>query len=209
MDRLKPLIEALIFASDQPLSTARIATLIDDVPRADITAALRELVAEYNSQSRGIYIEEVAGGWQIRTKPEYAPWIRRLFKLGPQKISRAALEVLSIVAYKQPITRAEIENIRGVDCAGVIKTLLEKNLIRIAGRKDAPGRPAMYGTTKEFLEVFGLKELSALPTLKEIEELEKTIKEELDAEGTTPEDNSTGGHNLPQEGRGTDTSGQG
>ena len=202
---LKPLIEALIFVSEQPLSLNRIAALIEDTPREEIRKALKELVEDYQKEDRGLYLEEVAGGWQIRTRAEYAPWIKRLFKLGPQKISKPALEVLSIVAYRQPITRAEIESIRGVDCAGVIKTLLEKNLIKIAGRKDAPGRPAMYGTTREFLEVFGLKDLSSLPTLKEMEELEKTIKDELDAEGTTPEDNSTGRDNIPQEGGGTDT----
>ncbi len=202
---LKPLIEALIFASEHPLSLARLAALIEDRPKEEIRKALKELVEEYNGQERGLYLEEVAGGWQTRTRAEYAPWIKRLFKLGPQRISKPALEVLSIVAYRQPITRAEIESIRGVDCAGVIKTLLEKNLIKIAGRRDAPGRPAMYGTTREFLEVFGLRDLTALPTLKEIEELEKTIKDELDAEGTTPEDNSTGRDNIPQKGGNPDT----
>ncbi len=202
---LKPLVEALIFVSEHPLSPARIAALIEDTPKEEIRKALKELMEEYNQQDRGLCLEEVAGGWQIRTRAEYAPWIRRLFKLGPQKISKPALEVLSIVAYRQPITRAEIEGIRGVDCAGVIKTLLEKNLVKIAGRKDAPGRPAMYGTTREFLEVFGLRDLTALPTLEEIEELEKTIKDELDAEGTTPEDNSTGRDNIPQKGGNPDT----
>ncbi|VAV85454.1 Segregation and condensation protein B [hydrothermal vent metagenome] len=177
MDRnaLKPVIEAVIFSADSPMSFERIAGVMESEDREELRAALKELVEDYQDSGRGIYIEEVAGGFQLRTRPEHAPWIRRLFKIGVQRVSRAALETLSIVAYRQPLTRAELEEIRGVDSAGVLRTLLEKRLVKIVGRQDAPGRPVVYGTTKEFLETFSLKDLSSLPTLKEIESLEEEI----------------------------------
>ncbi len=177
MDRsaLKPVIEAVIFSADSPMSFERIAGVMESEDRDELRAALKELVEDYQDSGRGIYIEEVAGGFQLRTRPEHAPWIRRLFKIGVQRVSRAALETLSIVAYRQPLTRAELEEIRGVDSAGVLRTLLEKRLVKIVGRQDAPGRPVVYGTTKEFLETFSLKDLSSLPTLKEIESLEEEI----------------------------------
>ncbi len=172
---LKPVIEALIFSADSPMSFDRIAGVVESEDRGELQAALKELIDEYGDSGRGIYIEEVAGGYQLRTRAEHAPWIRRLFKIGVQRVSRAALETLSIVAYRQPLTRAELEEIRGVDSAGVLRTLLEKRLVKIVGRQDAPGRPVVYGTTKEFLETFSLKDLSSLPTLKEIESLEEEI----------------------------------
>jgi len=177
MDRnaLKPVIEAVIFSADSPMSFERIAGVMESEDRDELRAALKELVEDYQDTGRGIYIEEVAGGFQLRTRAEHAPWIRRLFKIGVQRVSRAALETLSIVAYRQPLTRAELEEIRGVDSAGVLRTLLEKRLVKIVGRQDAPGRPVVYGTTKEFLETFSLKDLSSLPTLKEIESLEEEI----------------------------------
>lgn len=177
MDRnaLKPVIEAVIFSADSPMSFERIAGVMESEDRDEVRAALKELIEDYQDSHRGIYIEEVAGGYQIRTRPEHAPWIRRLFKIGVQRVSRAALESLSIVAYRQPLTRAELEEIRGVDSAGVLRTLLEKRLVKIVGRQDAPGRPVVYGTTKEFLETFSLKDLSSLPTLKEIDALEEEI----------------------------------
>jgi segregation and condensation protein B len=161
----------------------------------------------------------VAGGFQLRTRPEYAPWIKRLFKIGMQRISRAAMETLAMVAYNQPMTRSEIEEIRGVDSSGVLRTLLERRLVRIAGRKDAPGRPVVYGTTKEFLEAFDLKDLSSLPTLKDIEILEEEdVPDEDSTEKTAPceapsreapEGSGQSRDSIEAEGRGNDTPGQG
>ena len=170
-DELKALLEALIFAADHPVSMDKLAGVVEGTERDAIREALKELAEEY-SAGRGLVLEEVAGGWRLRTRPEHATWIRRLFKIGMQKVSRAAMESLAILAYKQPVTRAELEDVRGVDSAGVLRTLLDRRLIKIVGRKDAPGRPVVYGTTKEFLETFDLKDLSSLPTLKEIEMLE-------------------------------------
>ena len=206
--RLKSIVEALIFASDHPLSLDRLCNIIEGSERADIKGVIEELVEEYRSPERGLYLEEVAGGYQLRTRPEHAPWIRRLFKLGMQRISRASLEALAIVAYRQPITRAELEEIRGVDSGGVLRTLLEKRLIKIIGRKDVPGRPVVYGTTKEFLEVFDLKDLSGLPSLKEIQGIEG---EGIEGDGPceASEGDSTGRSYLQEEGRGDDTGGEG
>ncbi|MDH4227649.1 MAG: SMC-Scp complex subunit ScpB [Deltaproteobacteria bacterium] len=172
-DALKPVIEALIFAADHPLTLDKIAGVMEGVEKDAVKAALKELVTDYEADAKGIYIEEVAGGFQLRTKVANAPWIKRLFKIGTPKMSRAGIETLAMVAYKQPITRAELEAIRGVDSAGVLKTLLERRLVKIVGRQEVPGRPVMYGTTKEFLETFNLRDLAGLPTLKDIETLEK------------------------------------
>jgi len=181
---LKPILEALIFAADSALGVDRIASILDGEERAVIKEALDELVAEYAVLGRGFTIEEVAGGYQYRTNPEYAPWLRRLFKIGLQRISKAAMEALAIVAYKQPVTRAEVEAIRGVDSGGVLATLMEKRFIRIVGRKEVPGRPVVYGSTKEFLETFDLKDLSCLPSLKDIQKME----EENGAQDAHPEE---------------------
>lgn len=209
MDRaaLKPLIEALIFASDEPLTLERLLGVLEGETREDVRGALKELVLEYGAVKRGIYMDEVAGGFQLRTLPEYAPWIKRLFKIGMQRMSKASLETLAIIAYKQPVTRAELESIRGVDSAGVLATLLERRLIRIAGRKDEPGRPIVYGTTREFLETFSLKDLTQLPTLKEMEVLEEVGQGEY--AGEAAEDNSEGRARIEKEGRGDDSGGEG
>ena len=175
-EAIKPIIEALIFAADQALSVERMAGVLESVEKPLIREALTELVDEYLERGSGIYIEKVAGGYQLRTQPTHAPWIKRLFKSQTQKLSKAAMEALSITAYKQPTTRGELEAIRGVDSGGVLKKLLDRRLIKIVGRKDTPGRPAVYGTTKEFLEAFELKDLSNLPTIKE------TLMSELDDE---------------------------
>ena len=215
MDRnaLKPVIEALIFAADHPVSLERILGVLEGESRDDIKGALKELIEDYRGARRGVYIEEVSGGYQMRTQSEYSSWIKRLFKIGMQKISKASLETLAMIAYKQPITRAELEGIRGVDSSGVLATLLERRLAKIVGRKDEPGRPIVYGTTKEFLEVFSLKDLSHLPTLKDIESLEeKEIEERYltgENEGANPEDNSRGRDNIKKEGGGDDPGGEG
>jgi segregation and condensation protein B len=171
-ESLKPILESLIFASESALTLNNIVSILDGAERSDVRAALNELMEEYKARSGGIFIEEVAGGYRLRTNPENAPWIKRLFKTGPKRMSRASMETLSIIAYRQPVTRGELEAIRGVDSGGVLSTLLERRLIKITGRKETPGRPVVYGTTKTFLETFDLRDLSCLPTLKEIQALE-------------------------------------
>jgi segregation and condensation protein B len=136
--------------------------------RPELRAALRDLAARAESERRGMRIVEVAGAYQLRTAPEHAEWVRRLFQQKPWRLTRATLETLAIVAYKQPITRAEIEAIRGVDADSVLASLLSRKLVKIVGRKEVIGRPLLYGTTRQFLEVFGLKDLSNLPALGEV-----------------------------------------
>ena len=168
---LKSIVESLIFVHDHPLSLDRLALILEEYERADIRLALEELVADYAASEGGIVLVQVAGGYQLRSRPEHADYIRRLTKTKGVKFSQSALETLAIVAYRQPITRAEIEYLRGVDSGGVLKSLLEQKLLRILGKKDVPGKPLIYGTSREFLELFSLKDLNALPTLKEIQEL--------------------------------------
>lgn len=178
---LKLIIEAFLFASDKPISAREIIEwLPDNTNLADITQALTALRAEYDEMERSFELREVAQGYQFRTRPQYAPHILQMLKTTPSRLSRAALETLAIIAYKQPILRQEIERLRGVDVGGILKTLLEKDLIRIMGRKTLPGRPLIYGTTKKFLEIFDLKNLESLPRLKEIKDLG------LDEEQSTP-----------------------
>jgi segregation and condensation protein B len=168
---LKSIVESLLFVYDQPLSVDRLALHLEEFERSDIRQALDQLVQEYAESERGVILAQVAGGYQLRTRPENADYIRRLTKSRGVKFSQSALETLSIVAYRQPITRAEIEYLRGVDSGGVVKSLLEKKLLRMLGKKDVPGKPIIYGTSREFLELFGLKDLAALPTLKDIQDL--------------------------------------
>ncbi len=174
IETLKPLIEALVYASDSPLTLERLSGVLEHESKADIKAALNSLIVDYRKRSGGIFIEEVAGGYSLRTNQEAAPWIRRLHKIGLQKISKASMESLAIIAYKQPVTRGELEAVRGVDSGGVLSTLMEKRFIKIVGRKEIPGRPVVYGTTKEFLETFDLGDLSCLPPLKDIQKTEET-----------------------------------
>ena len=168
---LKSIIESLIFVHDHPLSLDRLATILEEHERPEIREALEELVEDYAAAERGIVLVQVAGGYQFRSRPENADYIRRLTKTKGVKFSQSSLETLAIVAYRQPITRAEIEYLRGVDSGGVLKSLLEKKLLKILGKKDVPGKPLIYGTSREFLELFSLKDINALPTLKEIQEL--------------------------------------
>lgn len=170
---LPSIIESLIFSAESALSTDRICELLDEFDRNEIKSALSEMVTCYHDRAGGFDLVEVAGGWQFRTRPAYHGYITRHIKTRASKLSQSALETLAITAYRQPITRAEIEHLRGVDCGGVLKSLLEKRLVRILGKKDIPGRPLIYGTSKEFLEIFGLKDLKSLPTLKEIRALEE------------------------------------
>jgi len=174
MDDLKAIIESLLFVAETPLKIDKIKSVLENVDRNAIREALTSLAEEYESGKRGFFLTEVAGGFQLRTRPEYGYWIRRLKETRPTRLGRAAMETLSIIAYKQPVLRSDVEYLRGVDCGGTLRTLLERKLIRIMGRKDLPGRPIIYGTTREFLELFNLKDLSELPTLKDLKDLGET-----------------------------------
>jgi len=169
---LKAIIESLLFTADAPMSLDRLCDMLEDHGRDEIRSALRELAEMYASREGGIHITEVAGGWQFRTRADLQQYVQRHVKSRPVRFSQSALETLAIIAYRQPVTRSEIEYLRGVDSGGVLKSLLEKKLVRILGKKDIPGRPIIYGTSRDFLEVFGLKDLKGLPTLKEITALD-------------------------------------
>ena len=170
-EKLQSILEALVFAADHPLSPREISDWLPDYSIRDIRAALTELEKEYGDMGRSFFLKEVANGYQFRTKREFASYVLKMYKTSPSRLSRAALETLAIIAYKQPILRQEIEKLRGVDVGGIVRTLLEKGLIRIVGRKNLPGKPIIYGTTKKFLEVFDLTDLNSLPKLKEIKTL--------------------------------------
>lgn len=168
---LKRIIEGLIFVSETPLNLAQICAVLETEEKAVVAAALAALVEEYQGLDRAFGLVEVAGGWGFRTNAELAFWIRKLKRDQVTRLSRAALETLAVIAYKQPVMKAEIERMRGVEVSGVLRMLMEKDLVRVAGRKDLPGRPLIYGTTRRFLEVFDLKDLKDLPTLEEMEAL--------------------------------------
>jgi segregation and condensation protein B len=172
MEDLKLIIEALLFASPEPLSVARIKSILQGVETEEINQALESLDNEYAQESRSFQMVEIGGGYQLATKPDYSVFVAKLAdSRSKQRLSKAAMETLAIVAYKQPVVRSMIEGIRGVNADGVLRTLLERDLIRIVGRGDGPGRPLLFGTTREFLLQFGLNKLSDLPGLKEIEDL--------------------------------------
>jgi segregation and condensation protein B len=166
---IKPILESLFFVSDSPI---RVETLVEILPESNkeaILAGIRQIQGDCEDPSKGIELTEIAGGYQFRTKSSWAGWVSRLKKVKAIKLSQAALETLAIVAYRQPVIRPAVEEIRGVDSGSVLHTLLEKGLIKVMGRKDLPGRPIVYGTTKAFLELFGLNSLSDLPSIKEIQ----------------------------------------
>ncbi len=166
------IVEALIFSSETPLTPQRIREILTNLSVRDIRRFVSNLNQQYRKQGRSFEIREIAGGFQMFTLPEYAPYVEKLYENKQRnRLSAKALETLAIIAYKQPITRSEIEEIRGVNVDGVVRTLLSRNLITIAGRAEAPGSPFLYKTTKKFLEYFGLNSLSDLPRLKEIDEL--------------------------------------
>jgi segregation and condensation protein B len=166
--QLKAIIEALVFASPEPLTPKVLFKLLSDEPREDVLAAVRELQADYQGRG-GLHLAEVAGGYQITTRPEFHEWVRRMFhERTTQKLTVQSLETLAVIAYKQPVTTAEIGEIRGVNTSGVLSTLLERHLIKIVGRKNVIGRPFLYGTTKEFLIRFGLKDLNDLPKVEDM-----------------------------------------
>ncbi len=182
---LKSAIEALLFVSGTPLSTDKLKNVLEEATTEQIEAQLQALRQEYDDRGAGVMLAEVAGGHQFATRPENAAWIRKFKSVKVStKLSKPALETLAIVAYKQPLTRSEVEAIRGVNIGGIIRNLMERRLVKIVGKKDVPGKPTLYGTTLEFLQYFGLKDLSSMPTLKEFQELEavEEVMEEVPAE---------------------------
>ncbi|MCW5832873.1 MAG: SMC-Scp complex subunit ScpB [Labilithrix sp.] len=180
---LRGLLEALIFASDAPIKPKDLARLAS-APVKQVVEVLGELTRDFST--RGIHLEEVAGGWVFRTSPEYAPFVRDLTKQRPVRLTRSQVETLAIIAYRQPVTRPEIDDVRGVDSGPVLKLLLERDLVRILGKRDEPGRPLIYGTTNAFLEFFGLKSLKDLPTLREFTELTDESREAYEEEMGEP-----------------------
>ena len=171
MDNLdiKPILESIFFISDSPIKLETLVEILHESNREEILEGIGRIKTEYEEDSKGVELIEIAGGYQFRTKPRWAEWINRLKKAKAIKLSRSALETLAIIAYRQPIIRPAIEEIRGVDSGWVLRTLLEKDLVKMMGRKDLPGRPMIYGTTRTFLELFGLNTLADLPTLKEVQ----------------------------------------
>jgi segregation and condensation protein B len=192
MDRSEQrrIVEALVLASPEPVSAARLAEIVPECKPGEAKDLINELNTEYQEQDRSFEIWEVAGGFQIRTRAEFSGYLQQLQKRRPLRLSRAALDSLSIIAYKQPVTRAEIEEIRGVDAGAVLKGLLDRRLIRIAGHREVPGRPMLYASTRRFLEVFGLESLKGLPNLRELKELADqrgVVLPGADGEDATPE----------------------
>ena len=190
MENIKNIIESLLFVAEEPLTVERLKRILAQAEPKEIRGALDDIATEYDLRKGGFYLHQVAGGYQIRTRPEYSPWIKRLIQPKPLRLSKAALETLAVVAYKQPVIRSDIEHIRGVDCGGVLRVLLERKFIRVLGRKEIPGRPLIYATTRRFLEVFDLKTLKDLPTPKEIEELGSSALEQAAETTTEDSDNS-------------------
>jgi len=170
-EKIESIIESLLYVAGEPLSLKRLCSLLGRVKHADVRAALDEVKQRWGGPGRGLRLVEVSGGFQLQTDPDNAAWVGKLVQSRPIRLSRPALECLAIIAYKQPVTRAEIEQVRGVDSGGVLKTLLEHGFLKIAGRKDVPGKPLIYATDKRFMEFFRLKSLSELPTLKDLPEL--------------------------------------
>jgi segregation and condensation protein B len=171
--RVKSIIESVLFATEKPLSADRITDLFEgDVSKDLVIEALNEIKASLDlDESKGLTLDYIAEGWQLRTKEENQSWLIKLENIKPIKLSQAVLEVLAIVAYKQPLTKSEIDKIRGVDSSHLVKTLLERGMVKITGRSDLPGKPLLYATTSEFLEIFGINDLRDLPSYAEIEEL--------------------------------------
>jgi segregation and condensation protein B len=178
MQNLKPIVESLLFVAQEPLTIERLKKVLPEADSKEIRAALAELIEEYDQRQGGFFLREVADGFQIRTRPEHSEWITRLIQPSPMRLSKAALETLAIIAYKQPIIRSDVEQLRGVDCGGILRVLLERKLIRVLGRKEIPGRPLIYASTKRFLEIFDLKSLNDLPTPKEIKEYGNSLAEQ-------------------------------
>jgi len=216
MSPLARVLEALLFASDKPLSAAECVKHLKGAVEAapedlevaalaktkqdEVAGAMRELGSGYEEQQRGFRMVESGGGWKVVTSPEAAPWVRQLFPENrPARLSPSALETLAIVAYRQPITRADIEAVRGVNVDGVMQTLLERGVIRITGRAEVPGRPLLYGTTEFFLEHFGLRTLEELPNCAELRRVELPVATKDDEQPYLPLEEAASGHNGAEE----------
>jgi len=196
MEDIKNIVESLLFVAEAPLSMEHFKNAIPEADSDRIRQSILALKEEYELKNGGFLLHEVAGGFQFRTRPEYKEWIRRLLQPKPPKLSKPAMETLAIIAYRQPILRSEVEHIRGVNSGNSIRILLERKLIRVLGRREIPGRPLVYATTKKFLETFDLKDLKDLPSLKEIDDFEnkseKPRQQEIafgTSDGPTPENN--------------------
>jgi segregation and condensation protein B len=183
--RLESILESLLYAADRPLTVSDLKRLVNERDAKKLTAAL-EALRERHADT-GVQLASLAGGWQFRTHPDNGPWVAKLIAGRPQRLSRAMLEALAIIAYRQPITRPEIDEIRGVDCGPVLKTLLDRGFVRILGKKEDVGRPMLYGTTPDFLRTFSLRDLSELPTLREFHELSEQQMASVDARAPVPE----------------------
>jgi segregation and condensation protein B len=188
--QLKTAIEALLFIGGGPLSVDRLRGIFEDATKEQIEAQLQALKADYDAREAGVMVAEVANGYQLATRPEQSVWVRKFKTVKvTTRLSRPALETLAIIAYKQPVTRPEIEAIRGVNIGGIVRNLMERRLVKIVGKKDVPGKPMLYGTSVEFLQYFGLKDLSSLPTLREFQELD--ANEDAMVEALPERDDST------------------
>jgi len=188
-NNLKSAIEALIFASDKPITLEQIKKVLGNLDYASINKIIEELKTDYQTQNRGMRIIEIAGGFQMITSTNFTSFLKKLFKSRySEKLSKPALESLAIIAYKQPLTKSEIESLRNVNVDGIMKSLVDKNLIRICGRKKVPGRPFVFGTTREFLEHFGLKSLADLPKIEDFTEMAQQKQEQSDIEPLSQED---------------------
>jgi len=202
MEDLKNIVESLLFVSDEPLTVERLRAIVVEAEAAEIRQALEALEEEYRQRQGGFELRQVAGGYQFRSRNSYNEWIKRLVAPKPVRLSKAALETLAIIAYKQPVIRSDVEHIRGVDCGGVLRVLMERQLIRVLGRKEIPGRPLIYATTKKFLEVFDLKDLKDLPSPKEIETFGRAIAdgqvELVDRDDAPESEGEIGGQDEPE-----------
>jgi segregation and condensation protein B len=198
MEDLKKIIESLLFVAEDPLTAHTLGKAAGNREIAEVRAALEALIQEYQDRDGGFYLARVAGGYQFRTPPENTPWIKRLIQPNAPRLSKAALETLAIIAYKQPAIRADIERIRGVDSGGVIRMLLERKLLRVLGRKEIPGRPLIYATTNLFLQVFDLKDLRDLPSPKEIEDMALESGPATAPDDQTANDGQTGDSALQE-----------
>jgi segregation and condensation protein B len=211
--RLESIVESMLFAAAAPVGIQRLTEVLKGPSAREVRRAVESLTAHYDTHERGIRLVAVAGGYQFRTAPENNEWVRALLRERPARLGRATLETLAVIAYKQPVTRADIESVRGVDADSALSTLLAKRLIKIAGRKETVGRPLLYATTPEFLEVFGLKDLHDLPALKEIGPVPETDDDagadDIDEAGTTAEALEPSGDQLAATSGGADPGGPG
>ena len=195
------IVEALLFSGDSPLSSTKIASALGAITGRDVSKIVDRLNARYDEMGMSFCIESIAGGYQMLTRPEYATYLQRLYRVrSDNRLSNAALETLAVVAYKQPALRADVEAIRGVACGEVLRTLMEKSLIKIVGRAEELGRPMLYGTTKRFLEIFGLRHINDLPAVPDLpfpqpQEEEQTDEDQSADQGETPPEDAASAEN--------------